>query len=86
MEVILQWLDELDDLIFVMFIRWRNACRFGLSLGLTAALVLTPASGAQLQAHWVVALSLVALGSVLAWIVAALSLASRSLHRVPVTA
>jgi len=85
MEVVLQWLDELDDLLFVMFVGWRKLCRFGLSLGLAAALMLAPGSGAQLQAHWVVALSLVALVSVLAWTTAALSLA-RPLHRVPLNA
>jgi len=80
MEVVLQWLDELDDLLVVVLVYWRKLCRFGLNLGLAAALMLVPGPGAQLQAHWVVALSLVALLSVLAWTAAALSLA-RPLHR-----
>jgi hypothetical protein len=77
MEVVLQWLDELDDLAFAMFIGWRKVCRSGLSLGLAAALLLVPGTGTQLQAHWVVALSVIALVSVLAWTTAAVSLAAR---------
>jgi len=85
MEIVLQWLDDLDDLVVVMAVRWRYLCRFGLSLGLAAALMLAPVPGVQLQSHWVIALSLFAIVSVLAWTTAALSLA-RPLHRSPLNA
>lgn len=86
MEVLLQWLDELDDLLFVAFVTWRRACRLGLGFGLAAALALVPRFGPELEAHWVVALSVIALASVLAWTTAALSFAAKPLHRSPVTA
>jgi len=72
MEIVLQWLDELDDLAFATLLTWRRICRFGLALGLPAALVLTPLFRADLGLVSLSALSGVAAGSVLAWVVAAL--------------
>lgn len=72
MEIVLQWLDELDDLVFATLLTWRGVCRFGLALGLPAALVLTPLFRADLGMVAFCALTGVSAGSVLAWGAAAL--------------
>lgn len=72
MEIVLQWLDDLDDLVFAAALSWRNASRVGLALGLMAALVLTPIYGADLDLSSVTLLSAVASASVLAWVAAAM--------------
>ena len=71
MEIVLQWLDELDDLVFTLASFWRTFCRIGLALGLVAAVILTPIYGTDLRLPAVVALTTVAAGSVLAWLAAA---------------
>ncbi len=83
MEIVLQWLDDLDDIVFAVAIFWRSFCRIGLALGFTAALVLTPMHGADLRIHSVVALTALAGASVLAWLAAAIiSLRRRSAQAV----
>jgi len=72
MEFVLQWLDDLDDLVFAAALSWRNACRVGLALGLIAAFVLTPIYGTDLSLPSVTLLSAVASASVFAWVVAAM--------------
>ena len=79
MEIVLLWLDELDDLAFSAALAWRSACRLGLTLGLPAALLLTPIYETQLREHWNITLSIVAAGSVLAWLSAAVPLLRRPL-------
>lgn len=86
MEVVLQWLDEADDALYVLLIGWRSASRCGLALGLVAALSLMPGYGPDLEGQWVVVLSMISLASVLAWTSAAVSLARNSLQRSPMTA
>ena len=78
MEIVLQWLDELDDLAFATLHSWRSICRFGLGLGLSAALILTPLYRADLGLLALSALSAVAAGSVLAWSTAALTTIRRT--------
>lgn len=72
MEIVLQWLDDLDDFVFAAALSWRNACRVGLALGLMAAFVLTPIYGTELSLPSVALLSAVASASVFAWVVAAM--------------
>ncbi len=72
MEIVLQWLDELDDLVITLASFWRSFCRIGLGLGLVAAIILTPIYSAELRLPSVIVLTMVASGSVLAWFVAAL--------------
>ncbi|MGD2166474.1 MAG: hypothetical protein PVF63_00105 [Gammaproteobacteria bacterium] len=72
MEVVLQWLDELDDFVFVIAASWRSLCRFGLMPGLPAAMVLTPIYETDLHVRSVILLSAVAIGSVLVWFTALL--------------
>lgn len=82
MEIVLQWLDELDDLVLAAAFFWRGVCRLGLALGLTSALVLTPIHGIDLRVQSVMLLSVVAIGSIMAWFAALLPLMKRCLPRV----
>ena len=67
----MQWLDELEDLIFAFALAWHRVCRFCLTFGLLASM-LVMAPGAASFASLVV-LTLVAAGSVVAWSVAVLT-------------
>ena len=77
MEIVLLWLDELDDLIFAAAAFWRGVCRAGLAAGLTAAVLLLPITGAELRFSGTLALSAIATVSVLAWLSAAVTLMRR---------
>ena len=74
MEVVLQWVDELDDWLFAGALLWERLRTGALKLGLAAAYTL---AGCDLftvgaRAGWVPALAAVALASVGLWFVAAL--------------
>ena len=75
MEVVLQWLDELDDCLFVAALLWERLRRAALKLGLSAAFALAGcelfAAGVR-GAGWVPVLAAVALASVGLWLVAAI--------------
>ena len=74
----MQWLDELEDLVFAFALAWHRVCRFCLTFGLLASMLVMapgPVSFASL-----VVLTGVACGSVVAWSAAVLTtlvLASR---------
>lgn len=83
MEIILQWLDDLDDVVFALvqavdYLRWP--C---LQIGLAAACGLVVLQFADVLGGWAPALVCVALGGVLIWVVA---IAIRELARVAGTA
>ena len=86
MEIVLQWLDDLDDLIYATALSWRSLCRCGLALGFLSALVLTPVYGTDLRIQWVMMLSAVAIGSVFAWSIAALITMRRQASQVALAA
>ena len=83
MECVLLWLDELDDLICTVAVTWRSACRLGLTAGFPAALTLMTIYGTELHTRWVIGLSIIAAGSVLAWLSAVLPLVARPLRGLP---
>jgi len=67
MEVVLQWLDELDDLVFAGLLcadRLRPSC---LAVGFVAALLLLGATLWHASPGILVALANVAVASVIAW-------------------
>lgn len=70
MEIILQWLDEIDDLFCAGFFLWHRLCRSSLALGLVAAMGLPLFGPASLGVLWLAALSATAFVSVIAWSVA----------------
>jgi hypothetical protein len=72
MEVVLLWLDDLDDVLFSAALLWGRLRRVVLQVGLAAALAL---AGSELAAiatqQWATALSGIAAASVGAWFLAA---------------
>jgi len=63
MEIVLQWLDELDDLIFAGFPVWHGLRRLclGVALGTALALPVVPAVNGTATAFVIAAVSLAAL-------------------------
>lgn len=79
MEIILLWLDDLDDLVFAVVYdaeRLRWPC---LEIGFTAACGLVVGRFADILASWIPALAWTALASVMFWIAA---LIARELSRI----
>ena len=73
MEVVLLWLDEIDDWLFAGALLWERLRRATLKVGLAAASALAGCElfAAGVRANWVPTLAAVALASVGVWIVAA---------------
>jgi len=74
MELVLQWLDELEDLVFAIALAWEDLRRLLLQVGLGAALALLvpdAALGARVPTGLLTA---VAVASVGAWLTALLVL------------
>lgn len=67
MEVVLLWLDDLDDLLFSAALVWERLRRRILQVGLAAALGLAGAELSATATEWAAALSSVAATSVAAW-------------------
>jgi hypothetical protein len=71
MEVVLLWLDDLDDLVFSVALVWERLRRILLQVGLAAS---WGVAGAELSAsatQWAPALAVVAGASVSAWLLGA---------------
>lgn len=78
MEVVLLWLDDLDDLLFSGALAWERLRRAALGLGLGAAMGLAVCElGAA--ARWAPELAAVASGSVSMWLSGAAYFALREL-------
>ena len=85
MEIVLLWLDDLDDLIFAAAMVWRSAARRMLNVGLAAAIALAASCIADLYTSWMTELTVVAFGSVVAWSLAALPQGFASARRLRLT-
>ena len=72
MEVVLLWLDDLDDVLFSTALLWERLRRVVLQIGLAASLAL---AGSELAAiatqQWAMAFSGIAAASVGAWFLGA---------------
>lgn len=68
MEVVLLWLDDLDDLLFSAALFWERLRRVVLQIGLAAAFALAGSELSAVATEWWSAFSAVAAGSVCAWI------------------
>ena len=76
MEIVMQWLDDLEDFVFVLLSAWQGICRLCLSFGLAASmLVMAPLAVSH---STLLILTIVAFGSVLAWSVAVVATLIRS--------
>jgi CHASE2 domain-containing sensor protein len=71
MEVVLLWLDDLDDLLFSVALAWERLRRVVLQIGLAAAFALAGSELAAIATHWWAAFSTVAAVSVGAWLLGA---------------
>ena len=67
MEVVLLWLDDLDDLVFSTALAWERLRRAVLQLGLLAAFGLATCELLATAIAWVPALALIAAASVATW-------------------
>ena len=68
MEVVAQWLDDLDDLVFVLPLAWERMRFWCLNVGLASALTLCAIEIGRVFIDWALTFALVALGSVIIWI------------------
>lgn len=84
MEVLIQWLDELDDLLLGLALVRHRLRRPLLGLGLVASLLVLMPGAADLP--WRLALSATALASVAFWSVALLGAVRRPRQTVPASA
>jgi uncharacterized membrane protein YdjX (TVP38/TMEM64 family) len=83
MECVLQWLDELDDLVFVFFQQNETLRRGALGTGLAAALTLA-ACVLVAAFEWIPPLAAIAAASVAVWSwTAAAAVLSRARRRLP---
>jgi hypothetical protein len=73
MEVVLLWLDDLDDALFSVALAWERLRRAVLQVGLASAVVFAATEVFALATQWTHALSYVAAASVVAWLVGTLS-------------
>ncbi len=67
MEVVLLWLDDLDDFVFSAALLFESARRLALQLGLLSACAMAVCELAAFGADWVPTLTGLAAGSVLVW-------------------
>jgi hypothetical protein len=71
MEVVLLWLDDLDDMLFSVALIWERLRRVVLQIGLAAAFALAGSELAAIATQWWAAFSIVAAASVAAWLLGA---------------
>jgi hypothetical protein len=70
-EVVLLWLDDLDDLVFTLALKWEQLRRGVLSVGFAAALAVATCESALIGIELTPVLSVIAAASVAAWFVGA---------------
>ena len=83
MEVVLLWLDDLDDAWFSVALAWERLRRAVLQVGLASAVVFAATELLAIASEWTFAFSYVAAASVVAWAVGTLSRAFRRTELAP---
>lgn len=68
MEVLLLWLDDLDDIVFTLALRWEELRRAVLKVGLAAALAIATCELSLFATELTPPLSFVAAASVVSWL------------------
>jgi hypothetical protein len=71
MEVVLLWLDDLDDALFSTALVWDRLRRLLLQIGLAAAFALAGSELAAIATQWWLAFTAIATASVGAWLLGA---------------
>ena len=84
MEVIYQWLDDLEDLIFSFVLTWERLRLRYLQAGFAAALILLAVQSSEVRTPWAPTFAWAALGSVAIWLAGPLTARFLSLHHDPV--
>ena len=72
MEVVLLWLDDLDDALFSVAPAWERLRRLVLQVGLASAIAFAATELAAIATAWTPALYYVAAASVVAWVIGTL--------------
>jgi hypothetical protein len=67
MEVVLLWLDDLDDALFCVALAWERLRRIVLSIGFSSSLALAVCELTAIATQWSPAFSYVAAASVASW-------------------
>lgn len=80
MEVVLLWLDDLDDLVFSAALKWEQVRKLCLQIGLLAAFVFAACEVFVTASVWAPKLAIVAACSVAIWLAAAAVAAARRLE------
>jgi hypothetical protein len=70
-EVVLLWLDDIDDLVFALALKWEQLRRSVLRVGFVAALAVAACESSLIAIELTPALSVVAAASVTAWFLGA---------------
>ena len=73
MEVVLLWIDDLDDLLFSLALVWERLRRILLQIGLGASFALAGCELSAVATQWTPALSALAAASVGAWLLGAVA-------------
>jgi len=73
MEVVLLWLDDIDDAVFCVALAWERVRRAVLQVGLASAIFLAAAELSAIATAWTPAFTSVAAASVVAWLVGTLA-------------
>jgi hypothetical protein len=71
MEVVLLWLDDLDDVLFSAALVWERLRRVVLQIGLAAAFALAGSELSAIATHWWPAFTGIAVASVGSWLLGA---------------
>jgi hypothetical protein len=71
MEVVLLWLDDLDDVLFSAALVWERLRRIVLQIGLAASFALAGSEQTPIPTHWAAVFCAVAAASVGAWLLGA---------------
>jgi hypothetical protein len=79
MEIVLLWLDDLDDLVFYGAGLWTPLRRFCLQVGLAASVSLLASELSAATAHWAPTLAAIAAWAVIVWFAGAAFALSRLL-------
>jgi hypothetical protein len=67
-EVVLLWLDDLDDLVFAAALKWESMRRAVLTVGLLAAIAEASCELSMTAIDWTPMLALIAAASVAMWL------------------
>jgi CHASE2 domain-containing sensor protein len=83
MEVVLLWLDDLDDLVYSAALAWERLRRLCLRLGLLSACALAGCELSLAAIQWTPTLAIVAATSVAVWLLSALLVLAQRIDAKP---